>query len=363
MSTPPQPEGTGHPQPPVAVRVAQYGPPRRRSWAPIVVVLLLLALLGSLFLNLFLASVAGVNLAGALESDRHVQEKYFSHNSAARNKIAILPIEGIILESEEGFVKRAIDRAMKDDNLKALVLRVDSPGGSVSGSDYIYHHLRDLATQRNIPIVVSMGGIAASGGYYVSMAAGTTPDVIFAEPTGFTGSIGVIIPHYNFSGLMEKIGATEDSIASNPLKTMGSFTKPMSEKERKIFQELVDDSFGRFKDIVKSGRGKFQKDPAALDRLATGQIYTADQARRNGLVDKLGFIEDAVDRAIELAGVDKDDVKVVKYKPEASLSAILMGGEARHHASALDLAAILETITPRAYYLCTWLPGLESAKP
>ena len=91
------------------------------------------------------------------------------------------------------------------------MLRVDSPGGTVSGSDYIYHHLREMPREkRKIPLVVSMGGMAASGGYYVSMAVGHEPDTIFAEPTAFTGSIGVIIPHYDLAGLMEKIGAKED---------------------------------------------------------------------------------------------------------------------------------------------------------
>ena len=123
-----------------------------------------------------------------------------------------------------------------------------------------------------------MGGIAASGGYYVSMAVGDTPDTIFAEPTTWTGSIGVIIPHYNLADLMDDWGIKEDTIASHRLKTMGSLAKPMTEEERKIFQGLVDDSFGRFKEIIRDGRPKFRKDPAALDKLATGQVFTAEQA-------------------------------------------------------------------------------------
>ena len=146
-----------------------------------------------------------------------------------------------------------------------------------------------------------MGGLAASGGYYASMAVGDTEDTIFAEPTTWTGSIGVVIPHYNVTGLMKEIGVADDSIASNPLKEMGSFTRPMTEAERNIFQNLVNEGFTRFKDVVKSGRPKFKQDPAALDKLATGQVFTAVQAEKNGLIDKIGFIDDAVDRAIELA--------------------------------------------------------------
>src|SRR5688500_19769660 len=104
----------------------------------------------------------------------------------------------------DGFVKRQIDRIREDENVKAIVVRVDSPGGTVTGSDYIYHHLKKLRKEKNVPIVVSMGGMAASGGYYVSMAVGDEKDTIFAEPTCETGSIGVILPHYDLSGLMAR---------------------------------------------------------------------------------------------------------------------------------------------------------------
>ena len=160
----------------------------------------------------------------ASETGQGIQEKYFSHARYGSNKVAILHVEGVILDGE-GLVKREIERAAKDDSVKAVVLRVDSPGGTVSGSDYIYHHLTKLAEKK--PIVVSMGSVAASGGYYVSMAVGSNPNTIFAEPTTWTGSIGVIIPHYDATGLMEKVGIKSDSIASHPLKGMGSFMKPM----------------------------------------------------------------------------------------------------------------------------------------
>ena len=193
------------------------------------------------------------------------------------------------------------------------------------------------------------------------MAVGHSRNVIFAEPTTWTGSIGVVIPHYNFADLLGKVGVADDSIASHPLKTMGSFSKPMTDEERKIFQALIDDGFDRFKEVVRSGRSRFQKDPTALDRLATGQIFTAEQAKRSGLVDQIGFIEEAIDRTISLAGLDKESVKVIKYESKPSLRSLLMGGEARS-ATALDLKVLLEMATPRAYYLCTWLPGVEGIR-
>jgi protease IV len=334
-------------------------PPRRGGgFGRFLVFLVVLALFGSLALNVLLGA-AGVVGFGANDAGTRVREEFFSHQRHAKDKVAILSIEGLIAGGE-GFFKNQIDHARKDakdGHLKALVLRVNSPGGTINGSDYMLHHLRDLAKDTNIPIVVSMGGMAASGGYYVSMCVGDGPETIFAEPTTWTGSIGVIIPHYNVAELMKNWGIKEDSIASDRLKQMGSIARPMTEEERKIFQGLVDDGFTRFKNVIKQGRPKFQKDPAALDKLATGQVFTADQALAGGLVDKIGFIDDAVDRAIALAGLDKNNVEVVKYKAEHRFADLLLGGEVRARGAA-ELAALQEMATPQAFYLYTALPLL-----
>jgi protease-4 len=303
-------------------------------------------------------AVVGATGIGSADGEARVQEKFFSHNRHGGDKVAILSIEGTIL-SGEGFFKQQLDHARKDiekGNLKAIVVRVNSPGGTITGSDFMLHYLRKLADDTRVPVVVSMGGVAASGGYYVSMCVGERPETIFAEPTTWTGSIGVIIPHFNVVELMRKWGIQEDDIASHRLKGMGSIAREMTPEERKIFQELVNEGFTQFKDVIKQGRPKFQKDPAALDKLATGQVFTAQQALKNGLVDKIGFIEDAIDRAIRLAGLSKENVKVVKYKAEPRLSDILFG-QSRIQPS-FDLATLLESTTPRAYYLCTWLPAL-----
>ncbi len=362
MDTPP-PAGGMPPQAPVTPQIVgpmpPPPPPRRRSaFGRLLLVFFLLVFFGSILLNMVLLGWAGV---AALETEHRVQEKYVSHNRTATEKVAIIAVEGVIMETDEGFVKRQIDRVIADENVKAVVLRVDSPGGSVSGSDYIYYHLRKMLDKRKIPMVVSMGGIAASGGYYVSMAVGHAQDTIYAEPTTFTGSIGVIIPHYDLSGMFGKVGVEEDSVISARLKGMGSLARPMTKEERKIFQGLVDDSFTRFKDIVKSGRARFDKDPAELDKVATGNIFLADQAKKNGLIDQIGFLEDAVDQAIKLAQLDEKEVKVVRYKPEPTLAGVLFGGQSEGRA-ALDLRALLEMSSPRAFYMCTWLPAL-AGKP
>jgi protease IV len=358
-------------QPPLQAQVVRepvaVQPPRKsRFFKRLILLVLVLGFLGSLGLNLLLVVAVGVSGLASADDEGRVQEKVlpgWNHNGS--DKVAVISIEGTIL-SGEGFFKHQIDHArkdIKDGKLKAIVLRVNSPGGLVSPTDYMYHHLCKLVKESKdakIPVVVSMGGIAASGGYYVSMCVGNEPNTIFAEPTAWVGSIGVIIPHYNLTELMEKWGIQEDDIASHRLKGMGSMTRRMTPEERKILQQLVDESFTRFKDIVMQGRPKFRQDPAALDKLATGQVFTADQAKKNGLVDRIGFIEDAIDRAIELAKLDKNNVKVVKYKAEPQLSELLFG-QSRAKPS-FDLAAILDSTTPRAYYLCTWLPVLAGSE-
>lgn len=340
-------------RPVMAEVVRPFPTPRKRGKFGLLLTLLLLAgLTGSALLNLVL--LAG---SGPFESGGKVREEYFSTSSFRQgtHKVAIISLEGVIL-SGEGAVKRQIDRAAADETVKAVVLRVNSPGGTITGSDYLYHHLSQLREKAGKPIVVSMGGIAASGGYYVSMAAGSTPDTIFAEPTTWTGSIGVIIPHYNASKLMQTWGVEEDSIASHRLKNMGSLSKEMTDEEREIFQALVDESFDRFKAIIRSSRPEFEKAPELLDRLATGQVFTAQQAKESGLIDRIGFIEDAVDRAIELAGLDRDDVKVVRYKAEPTLISLLLGRSAA--GGGFNLKALSEMTTPQAYYLWTRLPPL-----
>jgi protease-4 len=305
-----------------------------------------------------------IGFAEYFDTTHGIEEKYVSGDKFASDKIAIISIEGVIMEGD-GFVKQQIDRIREDSNVKAIVVRVDSPGGTVTGSDFIYHHLKKLKAEKKIPLVVSMGSMAASGGYYVSMAVEDQENAIFAEPTTTTGSIGVIIPHYNVAELMKEHGVVDDSIASHERKQMLSMTRDLSPEHRAIIQSYVDESFGRFKNIVKSGRSLFQKDGAALDQLATGEIFSADQALKHGLVDKIGFIEEAIDRALELAKLQKDDVRVVKFNKPATLLGGLGAAEARQQLGLNQmnsLSSVLELSTPRAFYLFTSFPTLAISK-
>lgn len=277
-----------------------------------------------------------------------------------KSKIAVITLRGVIMEGES-FVKKQIDRIRKDDDVKAIVLRVESPGGTITGSDYILHHLRKLGKDRKLPIVVSMGSIAASGGYYVSMAVGDTPNSIFAEPTTTTGSIGVIIPHYDISGLMAKLEVKDDSLASHPRKELLAMTKPMSDDHRQLIMAYLTEAFVAFKDHVKEGRPAFRKEPDRLDKLATGEIFSAKKALEYGLVDKIGFVEDAIARAAELASLDADDYYVVRYTaPTGFMDLVDLNLETNGDPPSATLQALAEMSVPKAWYLCTMLPGLTA---
>jgi protease-4 len=311
--------------------------------------------------------VCGLLLAGtwALFSDYFdttggITEKFVEGEEFGSDKIAIISIEGVIMDGD-GFVKQQIDRVREDESVKAVVVRVVSPGGTVAGSDYIYHHLKRLRDERKLPVVVSMGGIAASGGYYVSMAASDEKNVIFAEPTCETGSIGVILPHYDVSGLLARYDVKDDSIATHERKQMLSPTRPMSEEHRAIVQTQIDSMLVRFKSVIKEGRPIFQKDGEALDQLATGEVFTAEQALKHGLIDKIGFVEEAIDRARELAALDETKTRVVEYeRPATLLDGIGFPTMARQQSP--DLAELLDLTAPRAWYLSTSLPAIATSQ-
>jgi protease IV len=286
-----------------------------------------------------------------------ITERHHSGEKYATNKVAIISVTGTILDGS-GFVKNQIDQVREDKNVKAVVVRVVSPGGTITGSDYILHHLSKLRDEKKIPLVVSMGSIAASGGYYVSMAVGDQPGSIYAEPTTTTGSIGVLIPHYDLTRLLERFEIADNTLASHPHKQMLSMTRPMTDDQRKILEAYLDAAFVRFKDQIKQGRPVFRADPEALDQLATGEIFTAEQAKQHGLIDEIGFLEDAIDRAMEMASLDPSKTRTVQYERPASLLNLPWLAEARRSGNCLDLAAWFDLHVPQAYYLATTLPPL-----
>jgi protease-4 len=324
---------------------------------------------GFIFCAIALVSL-NLRYADYFDNTGGITEKYHSGGKYATDKIAILTVSGAIMEGD-GFAKKQINKILEDEHVKGVVIRIDSPGGTVSGSDYIYHHLKKMRAEKlkklrekdnsaEFPMIVSMGSIAASGGYYIAMAVEDQPKSIYAEPTTTTGSIGVMIPHYDLTGLMTEYGVKDDSIATHPRKLMLSMTKEMTKEERELALNYINESFARFKSIIKEGRPHFKKNEADLDVLATGEIFSANQAKKTGLIDEIGFMEDAIDRVRELAGLDKDNVRVVKYDSPTNLFDLGFAQSSR--ASASPLEALCEMSTPRAYYMCSTLPALLRAK-
>lgn len=315
--------------------------------------------------------IAGISLVAAIvsaganaqyfQTNPKVIEQYHSLSETAMSKIAIIDISGAIMGGE-GFTRHQLEQVKKDKTVRAIVLRIDSPGGTVSGSDELHYRLTKLADDRDLPVVVSMGGIAASGGYYIAMASGGEKDTIFAEPSTVTGSIGVIIPHYDLSQFLKRFDITDDSFTSGPLKEMLSLTKnrspELAERERKVIQEIVDAMFTRFKMIVQEGRPEI--DDETLEQVTTGQVFTAQQAVDLGLVDKIGFLEDAVGRAVELAGLSSATARVVRYQQPQGLFDELLGGTPTAR-SATSLQTLVEWTTPRAWYLCSLWPALAAS--
>jgi len=213
------------------------------------------------------------------------------------------PFSGQIMGSDT--IVKALHEAADDENVKAIVLRVNSPGGSALASDLIWR-----ATQAiDKPIVASMGDVAGSGGYYISMGA----DRIVAEPGTITGSIGVVGGKFNISGLYDKIGITTDVISRGKNSGMFSSTTNFSDSERQVVSDMMHDVYRLFTSKAAEGRGMSLE---KLEALAGGQVYTGRDAKRNGLVDQLGTLRDAIQLAKQLAGIDPDEKALLKVLPE-----------------------------------------------
>lgn len=225
----------------------------------------------------------------------------FGKESITGEKIALVKVEGPILSSLETIEELKNYRENRD--IRAIVLRVDSPGGAVAPSQEIYEEIKKTVKEK--PIVVSMGAVAASGGYYISAPASR----IIANPGTLTGSIGVIMEIPNIKGLMDKIGIKTEVIKSGRYKDLASIFKEMEPEQRRIIQSVLDDVHEQFIKAVADGR----KIPIEeLRKIADGRIFTGSQALNLGLVDELGNIEDAVKKAAELAGIKGKPVIVTK---------------------------------------------------
>ncbi len=295
-------------------------------------------------------------------------------------KILLLDIDGVISGADSsggllGFgatsmvsrVREVLDRVAEDEDVQAILLRIDSPGGTATASEQIYTEIARFKKARQIPVMAQLLTTAASGGYYVAMAA----DTVQAHPTTVTGSIGVIFTSVNFVGLMEKLGIEDQTITGGEFKDMGSPFRRLTTEERAQLQSIVDDLHARFREIVARGRPALSQ--AEVDRLANGRIYSAPQALENGLVDRVGTLEDAVGLLEDRLGVSESRV-VAYHRPSerrrniyagatvgapSGLSATTPGGSSGASSAGLAVDALSSLLQrPGFHYL--WWPGLRS---
>jgi len=277
-------------------------------------------------------------------------EKYHSGDKKAMDKIAILDVSGTVMPPFTEHLLKAIKHIKEDKNIKGVLLVIDSPGGLVADSDQIYRKLVDL--RKTKPIYVSMKRIAASGGVYIAMGCGEEGK-IYAEPTTWTGSIGVIIPRYDASELSEKIGLKNGSLKTGELKDSLDPLRPLSDRDREVWGAILDESLQRFIKIIADNRKDL--DEAQVKELATGQVFTAEQAKSNGLVDEIGDEEAALEALKTKLGLSK--ARVVEYSFPITLMDLLLGSmETRDPET--QFRKLLEMSSPRAMYFFGSTPAL-----
>lgn len=222
------------------------------------------------------------------------------------DKIAVLRVEDVIVDSQ--IYLESIDTIEKDENIKAVVLRIDSPGGAVGPSQEIYSEIKELG--KKIPVVSSIGGVGASGGYYIACAS----EKIYANPGAITGSIGVIAQFASYEKLLDWAKIDVEVIKSGKYKDVGSAFREMNEEDRQYIQELIDNVYAQFKNAVAESR---DLDTKEIDKVADGKIYTGEQALKLKLIDELGTLNDAIGDAGELADI-KGEPEVVNFPKKKS---------------------------------------------
>jgi protease-4 len=297
-----------------------------------------------------------------LFSDASDPLEEYTLSGEAPGKVLLLSLDGVISDqpkrgtfsSKPSMVQEVVsqlDKASRDEEIKAVVLKINSPGGTVTASDILYHEIMKFKERAMVDVVAVQMDVAASGGYYVSLAA----DKIIAHPTTITGSVGVIFLSPELYGLMDKIGVGVSVAKSGRNKDMGSPFRPATAEEEEIVSAMIDDMAQRFLGLVSERRGITGKN---LEEVATARIFTAGQAKALGLVDEVAHLPEALSRAKEMAGLDPD-AKVVAYRrteyPNDTIyNTQAMAGPARFSLLDVGLENYLPPARAGAYYL--WLP-------
>jgi protease-4 len=285
----------------------------------------------------------------------------FTLQGRGKEKILLVPVRGFISDNPRDLplsrrrstvqeVVSLLKKAEEDKDVKAVILKVDSPGGSVTASDILYHEILGYKERSGAKLVALAMGVAASGGYYISLPA----DFIIAHPTSIVGSIGVVFLRPNVGGFMEKIGIEVQVDKSGRNKDMGSPFRKATPEEQQMLQSLIDEMAARFLTLVERHRKTAQ-----VEEVSSARIYSAAEAIRLGLVDRIGYVDDAVREAKSLAGLPEDAKVVVYRRTEFSNDNVYNTSTAKPGApelSLIDLGDALPPLRSGFYYL--WLTDL-----
>ncbi len=278
-----------------------------------------------------------------------IAEQHLQGTAGASDRIAVINFEGTISPPFTSRWLRQLKQAQEDKSIRGVLLVIDSPGGFVADSHQLYREIQKLAKVK--PVNVAMKRIAASGGYYIAMGIGKE-GVIYVEPTTWTGSIGVIIPRYNATDLAEKFGVKSEPLVTGPLKDTLNPFREMSDHEKTVWGAVMEDAFSRFVTVIAENRTGL--DDTAVRKLATGQIYTANQAVENRMVDRIGYVEDVLDEMAKTLNLTSYDA--IEYRSSPGLVDMIIGANAATPKTLSD--QILQASVPQAMYYASWNPWI-----
>jgi protease-4 len=318
-----------------------------------------------LFALIFLAGVCLNNCAFVtiplFPTTQNLQEQVIE--GEGKDKILLLDISGVISEREDSGplsqqttsiiedIKEAMKKAQHDDAIKGIVVKINSPGGTITGSDILHHELKQFKKEKNIRIVACLMDVGTSGGYYVATAA----DEIMAHPTTITGSIAVIAIKFNVKGLLNLIGVKDETIKSGELKDIWSPFRPSTDKERAIMQAVIDKFHSRFVDVIKEGRKDLSRQE--IEKLADGRIFTADEALESRLIDRIGYLDDALDEMKKSLGIP--GATVITYSRPGTFKGTIYSKTSSAAPQTLNFIslnrrALIQSLNLRFMYL--WFP-------
>jgi len=302
-----------------------------------------------IFLIVFLVGIiAGVSgFAAAIDNDSVVQQ--LVEHDGDSSTIAVLDISGVIDGKNAEYVRQAVDKILQNKHVSAVVLRVNSPGGGVTASDEIWHNIQRIK-EANLPLIASYGAVAASGGYYISCNA----DYILAQETTITGSIGVIASIMTFQDLLEMIGVKPITLIAkdSPQKSVANDVfRNWTVKDKQMVTGILDAMYTIFYSRVQQGRSSIITDKNKLESVANGSAYTAQQALTNGLIDGIGYLDDAIALAAQRAVLTNQEPTVIRYHRVAPAFGGILGAQTSSH-SAEDIRTIIQEISrPTLMYL------------